>query len=116
MKSTLFFAAMLSLSACATQPKPVLTEPARPQPATVPVATATASKPGTEASSFELSCTLHKDRRLITVVPKDAGCELHYNKNSGSSVVARSVNSSDYCEAVRTRMRKNLESAGFACK
>ncbi len=81
-----------------------------------PPAAAKASAAAPSGDGLEKKCTLNDDHRTIVVVPKDSGCEVHYVKNGAASVVANSVNGTTYCDGVQTKMAKNLEDAGFACR
>jgi hypothetical protein len=69
-----------------------------------------------QEQKLELSCTLGNDRRDLSILPKDPGCELHYSKFGESQVIATSVVGSRFCEDIRKQVVNNLESAGYACK
>lgn len=65
---------------------------------------------------LDIRCKKGADERLLTVVPKDAGCELHYAKGGQSKVVANSKSGLEVCERVRANISGNLKKAGYACQ
>jgi hypothetical protein len=66
--------------------------------------------------SMEMKCKLATDERTLIIVPKELGCELHYQKFGKNEIKASSTSGQMHCEKVRSRMKKNLESAGFKCQ
>lgn len=120
MKHFLTLIALLPLIACSSAQKseesntasaPVAD--AAPSPQETP---ATSDPTGASADALEISCTRQHERRTLTVVPKGNGCELFYQKSSGSSVVATAQSGQKHCEEIRGRIRKNLEKVAFTCK
>lgn len=78
--------------------------------------TALAEEPVSQGAELERRCTKGSDERVLTIVPKDLGCELYYQKGSSSEVVARSETGPEICEKVRVNIRSNLEKSGYVCK
>ncbi len=68
------------------------------------------------SSGLEMRCKSGKDERTLIVLPKGAGCELHYQKFGQSKVVATAQSEQKHCEDVRGKMQQNLEKVGFTCK
>lgn len=94
-----------------SQPTPV----ERSGPSQVSKVDALSSSPR-KADNLEMACTSAEDRRILTSVPKDPGCELHYQKFGHDQIVAQSAHGTSYCERVKARIQSNLEAAGFECK
>ena len=126
MKHFIAVAALIPFIACSSAQKgsestaPVAA--ASPSPAQTKATTpATAQKKdgsqkNVSSGAMEMNCKLEKDERTLILVPKDAGCELHYQKFGRGEVMASSQIGQRHCEEVRNRMQKNLETAGFTCK
>lgn len=73
------------------------------------------AKAGDAGSRLVVKCVQGKDSRAITVVPSDKGCEVHYEKFGNSEVVASSSMGTSHCDEVQSKMKTNLETAGFTC-
>ncbi|MCM2278655.1 MAG: hypothetical protein NDJ89_11330 [Oligoflexia bacterium] len=112
------FLAMACTSASKKEPSGVIAPSPTPlsagSPGVAPSVTPSASKRET-SDGMEIGCTSGKDKRVLTVVPKGDGCELHYQKHGKSSVVGQAVKQQGFCEELRGRIRNKLEAAGFAC-
>ncbi len=67
-------------------------------------------------AELEHRCTKGSDERVLTILPKDLGCELYYQKGQSSEVVARSQMGPEICEKVRVNIRTKLEKTGYTCK
>ena len=67
-------------------------------------------------SSLAVNCARATDERKLTVLRRNPGCELYYEKFGVNQVVAHSENSAALCEKVKTNMQGNLEGSGFICK
>jgi hypothetical protein len=68
------------------------------------------------SGELELKCKRGNDERTMTIVPKAQGCQLFYQKFGKGQVVASSEVTQSYCENVRSKMKANLEKAGFKCR
>lgn len=100
----------------APTPAPVQAAAEKPKATTSPQV-AVAEKKSESPTRLDVRCTSGSDQRGIVVLPKDAGCELHYSKFGTSSVIANAQNSgTEYCDQVQDKVRKNLEAAGFSCQ
>lgn len=69
---------------------------------------------GTEKSS--VTCTNKNDSRKISVLNvSEGGCGVVYNKMGEDKTVAVAKVDMNYCETVSTKIKTNLEGAGFNC-
>jgi len=69
---------------------------------------------GTEKSS--VMCANKNDTRKITVLNvTEGGCGVVYNKLGEDKTVALAKVDMNYCETVSTKIKSNLEGAGFSC-
>lgn len=69
---------------------------------------------GTEKSSS--SCTQKGDTRKITILNvTEGGCGVVYNKMGEDKTVAIAKVDMNYCETVSSKIKTNLEGAGFSC-
>lgn len=141
MKLVLGFALVLVLAACSTTKKADTAAPTSTETATMSTETTemnTASTPaskkaktemtetsttassdgfpsiaGTEKSS--VTCTNKSDTRKISVLSvTEGGCGVVYNKMGADKTVAM-AKSDSYCENVSSKIKTNLEGAGFNC-
>ncbi len=68
---------------------------------------------GTEKSS--VTCSNKADTRKITVLAlNEGGCAVVYNKAGIDKTVVK-ANSNEYCESKASKIKSNLEAAGFDC-
>ncbi len=68
---------------------------------------------GTEKSS--VTCTNKTDTRKISVLSvTEGGCGVVYNKMGSDKTVAM-AKSDSYCDNVSSKIKTNLEGAGFSC-
>ena len=68
---------------------------------------------GTEKSA--VTCTNKSDTRKISVLTvTEGGCGVVYNKMGADKTVAM-AKSMSYCDSVSSKMKTNLEGAGFNC-
>jgi cell wall-associated NlpC family hydrolase len=138
MKFILVTIAMVSLVACSSTPNTTTTTTtektetaAAATPATSTSTDAPAKKTTTtetttssDASSFPtitgteksaVTCTNKSDTRKISVMTvAEGGCGVVYNKMGADKTVAV-AKSMSYCDSVSTKMKTNLEGAGFNC-
>jgi hypothetical protein len=138
MKLVLGFALALVLAACSTTKKADTTTPATAETVAMTTETSAASAPtskkaktemteatsasssdgfpsiaGTEKSS--VTCTNKSDTRKISVLSvTEGGCGVVYNKMGSDKTVAM-AKSDSYCENVSSKIKTNLEGAGFSC-
>lgn len=69
---------------------------------------------GTEKSS--VTCTNKGDSRKISVLNvTEGGCGVVYNKMGEDKTVAVAKVDMNYCETVSSKIKTNLEGAGFSC-
>jgi hypothetical protein len=69
---------------------------------------------GTEKSS--VTCTNKNDSRKISVLSvTEGGCGVVYNKMGEDKTVAVAKADMNYCDSVSTKIKSNLEGAGFNC-
>lgn len=69
---------------------------------------------GTEKSS--VTCTNKNDSRKISVLSvTEGGCGVVYNKMGEDKTVAVAKADMNYCDSVSTKIKSNLEGAGFDC-
>jgi predicted component of type VI protein secretion system len=70
------------------------------------------------ASNAEsLKCSLKNDVRMVEI-SKDSGeklCEVHYTKSGDKERIASAERQKTYCDGVISKVKNNLESAGFNC-
>jgi hypothetical protein len=72
------------------------------------------SATGAEKSS--VTCTNKKDTRKISVVTMtEGGCGVVYNKLGEEKTVAMAKSDMNYCDTVSSKIKTNLEGAGFNC-
>lgn len=84
---------------------------------TVDKAKGAAKKAMKKMSSSEASCELKNDKRTIAVQETaSGGCEVIYSKFGDSTSVASGSKGSSHCEGVVTKIKENLENAGFKCE
>lgn len=69
-----------------------------------------------DPNAKEVKCTSGSDERLLTVNPKDGGCELQYTKAGELKVIATQASGDGRCVEVMGNVRKNLEGAKFNCQ
>lgn len=69
-----------------------------------------------DPNAKDVKCTSGSDERLLTVNPKDSGCELQYTKAGEMKVIATQVSGDGRCVEVMDNVRKNLEGANFTCQ
>ncbi len=69
-----------------------------------------------DPNAKDVKCTSGSDERLLTVNPKDGGCELQYTKAGEMKVIATQVSGDGRCVEVMGNVRKNLEGANFTCQ
>jgi hypothetical protein len=123
-KIMIFTILSLFLGACSTkQPKQEAPAPAKA------AATEPAKKPEPkvepEKPKNRIVCKLPGDERAIQVVTGadrkvssdgSAECQVVYSKFGNSDVVASAQNGVSHCEEISSRIRANLEKAGFSCQ
>ncbi len=69
---------------------------------------------GTEKSS--VTCTNKSDSRKISVLSvSEGGCGVVYNKMGEDKTVAVAKVDMNYCDTVSSKIKTNLEGAGFSC-
>jgi hypothetical protein len=69
---------------------------------------------GSEKSS--VTCTNKKDTRKISVLTvAEGGCGVVYNKLGEEKTVAMAKSDMNYCDTVSSKIKTNLEGAGFNC-
>lgn len=69
---------------------------------------------GTEKSS--VTCTNKSDSRKISVLNvTEGGCGVVYNKMGEDKTVAIAKSDLNYCDTVSSKIKTNLEGAGFDC-
>lgn len=69
---------------------------------------------GTEKSS--VTCTNKSDTRKISVLNvTEGGCGVVYNKMGEDKTVAMAKSDMNYCDSVSSKIKTNLEGAGFNC-
>lgn len=69
---------------------------------------------GTEKSS--VTCTNKSDTRKISVLNvTEGGCGVVYNKMGEDKTVAMAKSDMNYCDTVSSKIKTNLEGAGFNC-
>lgn len=73
-------------------------------------------KAANEGVSVEATCKLGGDTRTIGVKSVDKGCEVIYTKFGESTSVASGSQGSDHCANVVTKIKENLQNAGFTCE
>ena len=96
--------------ACASTNKSV--EPEQKQ------AKAEVTKPVVKAevsTSQIIKCSLEKDQRSLELKSKEKGCELNYTKTDLTQIVASSSIGPNHCEKTQSKIKGNLEEAGFKC-
>lgn len=65
----------------------------------------------------EVTCTSGKDVRTIGVKALESGgCEVMYTKFGEATSVASGSKGSDHCSSVVTKIKDNLQNAGFKCE
>lgn len=76
-------------------------------------------KPASNYSSVEkeLTCSLHKDKRLLVHnLLTNGGCVVNYKKYGELAQVAKARNGKAYCEKVFNKIKGNLMKAGYNCE
>ena len=107
---------LMATSACSSAPPKAA--PAAP-PATV-VAMADQSQVSVKvdekkSSEETVTCVLEKDKREVSVVAKDKGCEVNYTKAGKTSVVASDKAGMEHCEKTVAKMKGKLLAGGYKC-
>lgn len=73
-----------------------------------------------DASAGDLSetvtCKLGGDTRTIGIKSVDEGCEVIYTKFGESTSIASGSKGSGHCANVVTKVKDNLQNAGFSCE
>lgn len=69
-----------------------------------------------DPNAKEVKCTSGSDERLLSINPKDGGCELQYTKAGEMKVIATQISGDTRCVEVMDKVRKNLEGANFTCQ
>lgn len=67
-------------------------------------------------SAGSIVCKNGSDTRTLDVVAKGSGCEVAYTKFDQTTAPASSVNGTAHCEAVKEKIKTNLENSGFKCE
>ena len=69
------------------------------------------------ADASKVTCTLNSDvRTLSNQGAEDGGCEVAYEKNGETNVVATAKSDLEHCGRVVTRIQERLTAAGFTCE
>ena len=68
------------------------------------------------AMTGDVKCTSGSDVRTITVKAVDQGCEVIYNKMGQDNSIATGTKGSEHCASVVTKVKENLQNAGFKCE
>ena len=108
--------ALIGMGACSSKPKvetPVASAPAAAAPADTMKAAVKVDEKKSEDST--VTCTLDKDKREMTVVAKNKGCEVHYTKAGTTSTVASDKAGLEHCEKTVDKMRGKLVAGGYKC-
>lgn len=69
-----------------------------------------------EGLSEKVTCKLGGDTRTIGIKSVDEGCEVIYTKFGESTSIASGSKGSSHCANVVTKVRDNLQNAGFSCE
>lgn len=72
-----------------------------------------APTPGEEFKS--MTCTVDKDKRVVTVNKVEAGCAVVYEKFGDKKEVATARSGTEFCEKISERITGKLTDAGFKC-
>lgn len=64
----------------------------------------------------ETTCKNGQDVRTIGVSASGEGCEVMYTKFNESTSVASGSKGSDHCSNVVSKIKENLQNAGFKCE
>ncbi len=115
----LSISALIAMSACASKPK-TETSVATPQAVVAETESSHASakvdeKKSADSAESTVTCALDKDKREISVVAKDKGCEVHYSKAGTTSTVASDKVGLEHCEKTVAKMRGKLVAGGYKC-
>ena len=86
--------------------------------ATEKAAPETKAEPSTAPTeAAKVVCTLGKDvRNIANNKTETGGCEVAYEKNGETNVVATAINEVEHCNTVVERIKNNLIGAGFSCE
>ena len=68
------------------------------------------------AMTGDVKCTSGSDVRTISVKAVDQGCEVIYNKMGQDNSIASGTKGSEHCASVVTKVKENLQNAGFKCE
>jgi len=69
----------------------------------------------TTDASAKTTCKKGKEERTLEVVAKGNGCEVNYTKAGETTHPASSVHGTDHCNKTVTKIKGNLEKAGYTC-
>ena len=61
------------------------------------------------------TCSTDTETRTLSVGDKDAGCELHYEKNGAIKVISWSTTGTERCVKSRDKIVGDLRKAGWKC-
>jgi len=64
----------------------------------------------------KMECAQGHDIRWLELRGKDRGCELSYTKHGQAAIVSTAHHGTGYCKNTLTRIKGNLENAGYTCK
>lgn len=116
--AVLLASAVLTFGCAGTKKKPDPT-PAQAAPASQPPppgpATPKSAASG-DSSGGQAECNHKADKRLLSVRPRDKGCELAYTKNAQEAVVATAKSGTSHCQNVLGKIVEKLKGAGFTCQ
>ncbi|MBC7421806.1 MAG: hypothetical protein H7328_13845 [Bdellovibrio sp.] len=76
----------------------------------------TTAASATSDSATSVTCKAGSDERVLAIVTKDTGCELHYTKAGKASTIASQVVGNAKCETVMTSVKEKLIASGFSCQ
>lgn len=126
MKHSLLIALSLLITSCASKtPAPETKVPAQEQnvagsaetPAPkAPETKATPESVPTTTAEGSVSCKHGQDERTVENRKTETGCGVVYTKNGESNTVASASNELGHCDNVVSKIKTNLEAAGFSCQ
>jgi hypothetical protein len=61
------------------------------------------------------TCSTDTETRTLSVGDKDAGCELHYEKNGSIKVISWSTTGTERCVHSRDKIVGDFKKAGWKC-
>lgn len=77
---------------------------------------AAAEKSAGASKAGSLTCKSGSESRTIEVAGVNGGCETRYTKAGETKTVANAKSGTDYCEQVSSKIKGNLETAGYKCE